>query len=226
MRRLFLIALSSAILLSACGPSKSWPGTVHNGPSQAPATAIATLAATPVPTEANPTEAPTEEPTEAPTEEPTEAPTAAGITFSPPDGSFTVLLPDQPKLTTQTYKTAVGDAPASLWTYEVSNDLAFFVVQASYPKGSLTGASPSAVFDAALNGMVSTTTGAKIVTQGATTLGGHPGRTFVVDTPDATVKGALYIVNDDLYMIYAGYTSAITDMTDADAFLASFEFTI
>ena len=215
MRRLFLLAISSAILLAACGPAKSFPGVPTAAQTQA--AAASTAAATPAPTAAA-----TEDTT------PTETPTAAttGIAFAPTGGGFTVYMPAEPKLTTQTYQTAVGDAPASMWTYEVSNDLAYFVVQASYPKGSMTGHSPASVFDAALNGMVTSTTGASIAAKGDTTLNGHAGKTFTIDTPDASLKGALYIVGDDLYMVYVGYTSTITDMSQVDGFIGTFKLTV
>lgn len=219
MRRLLILVLSSAVLLSACGTAKSWPSLPTKVPSHGPAVATATEATTPEPTEATPTKA---TPTKA---GPTEAPTSAGNAFSPSGGGFTVMLPGEPKLTTQTYSTAVGDAPASLWTYEVSNDLAYFVVLAKYPKGSMTGVSPSLIFDGALNGMVGNTTGAKISAKADTTLGGHPGKTFALEMPTALMKGALYIVGDNLYMVYAAYTSP-ADMAQIDAFLTSFKFSI
>jgi hypothetical protein len=224
VRRLLVLVLSSAVLLAACGTAKSWPSLPPDGPSQAPSVATATEAATPEPTEVGPTEAPPTKapPTKAP---PTAAPTVNGNAFSPSGGGFSVVMPGEPKLTTQTYSTAVGDAPASLWTYEVSNDLALFVVQATYPKGSMTGAAPSLIFDGALNGMVANTTGAKITAKADTTLGGHPGKTFVLEMPTAFMKGALYIVGDSLYMVYAAYTSE-SSMTQVDAFLASFTFSI
>jgi hypothetical protein len=219
VRRLLLFVLSTAIVVAGCGQSKAWPSFPSKAPSQAPASATATLAATPAPTEAAPTEA---VPTKA---APTVAPSLSGSAFSPSGGGFTVLMPGEPKLTTQTYTTAVGDAPASLWTYEVSNDLAYFVVLAKYPKGSMTGVSASLIFDGALNGMVASTTGASIAAKADTTLGGHPGKTFVLNIPGASMKGALYIVGDNLYMVYAAYTTA-ADMTQVDAFLASFTFVI
>jgi hypothetical protein len=215
VRRLFLIAICSAVLLAACGPSKSFPGAPTAAPTPA---ATGTAAATPAPTVAA-----TEDAT--PTEAPTEA-AATGIAFAPAGGGFTVYMPAEPKLTTQTYQTAVGDAPASMWTYEVSNDLAYFVVQATYPKGSMTGHSPASVFDAALNGMVTSTTGASVAAKGDTTLNGHAGKTFTIDTPQASLKGVLYIVGDDMYMVYAGYTSAITDMAPVDGFISSFKLTV
>jgi hypothetical protein len=218
VRRLFLVVLSSAILLAACGSSKTWPGNGSGAPTQA-----STTAAT-APSEATPTIAtPTTQPSEA---TPTDAPADTGIVFTPSDGTFSVSLPGQPKLTTQTYKTAAGDAPANIWTYEVSNDLAYFVVEAAYPKGSMSGVASSSIFDGAINGMVNTTAGASIKATADTTRQGHAGRTFSISTPAADLKGALYIVGDDMYMVYAGYTSAISDLTVVDSFLDSFEFPI
>jgi hypothetical protein len=216
MRRLLLVLLSSAIVLSACGQSKSWPGGSNNALSQPPSAAATTVA----PTEAPPTEAP---PTEAP---PTEAPLPGWIAFSPTDSGFTVLMPGQPTLATSTINTAAGDAPASTWTYEVSNDLVYVVTQARFPTGSVKTASAKSVFDTFVNGMLSSTTGATLSDSADTTLGGRPGRAFTIDTAAVSLKGIAYINNDDLDIVYAGYTPAISDMTEIDAFLASFNFTI
>lgn len=229
MRRLLLVALSCAMLLAACGSSQSWSGLgtdAHGGPS---APSAATTPASPeAPTDAAPTNAPSAAtPTKAaPTKAAPSQAAGAGIDFTPADGSFTVHLPGQPALTTQTYKTAAGDAPTNLWTYQVSADLAYFVAEAAYPAGSMSGQASSAVFDAALNGMVTTTTGAKVTASGSTTRQGHSGRTFSITTPEANLKGLLFIVEDNLYMVYAGYTTAIKDMTPVDSFLASFEFPV
>jgi hypothetical protein len=36
----------------------------------------------------------------------------------------------------------------------------------------------------------------------------------------------MYLVGDNLYMIYAAYTSNITDLTDVDTFIADFKLTV
>ncbi|MGA3057562.1 MAG: hypothetical protein ABSE70_05945 [Candidatus Limnocylindrales bacterium] len=135
-------------------------------------------------------------------------------------------MPGQPTLTTRTIHTAAGDAPASTWTYEVSNDLVYVVTQARFPTGSVKTVSAKSVFDTFVNGMLSGTTGATLSDSVDTTLGGHPGRTFTISTSAASLKGIAYINNDDLDVVYAGYTPSISDMTEVDAFLASFNFTI
>jgi hypothetical protein len=209
VRRLLLILLSSAIVLSACGPSKSWPGGSNKAPSQPPSTAATTLA-----------------PTETPTEAPTEASLPGWTAFSPSGSGFTVLMPGQPTLTTKTIQTAAGDAPASTWTYEVSNDLVYIVTHARFPTGSVASVPSATIFDTFVTGMLNSATGATLSDSVDTTLGGHPGRTFTIDTAAVSLKGIAYIINDDLDVVYAGYTSAISDMTEIDAFLASFNFTV
>jgi hypothetical protein len=205
VRRLLLILLSSTIVLSACGPSKSWPGGSNQAPSQPPS-AVA--------------------PTEAPAETPTEATLPGWTAFSPSGGGFTVLMPGKPTLTTKTIHTAAGDAPASTWTYEASNDLVFIVTHARFPTGSVASVPSATIFDTFVTGMLNSATGATLSESVDTTLGGHPGRTFTIDTAAVSLKGIAYIINDDLDVVYAGYTPAISDMTEVDTFLASFKFTV
>jgi hypothetical protein len=185
-----------------------------------------TLAALVTPTHAA---TPTAAETSAPTLEPT--PTAAlgdagWLVFAPVGDGFTSKFPVKPTLTTQTYKTAAGDAPSSLWTDEESSDLAYFALFAQYPKGSMSGVGTSAVYDGAVSGMTGGTTGLTVDTQGSVTLNGHPGRKFVLTGSAASIKGQMYLVGDNLYMIYAAYTSNITDLTDVDTFIADFKLTV
>lgn len=228
MRRLFLVVLGSAILLSACGQSKGWPDSssaASQAASQAPS-----IAATQAPTQA-PTEAATAAPTA--TAKPKSTPTAAAtqassdwIVFAPAGAGFTSQLPGDPTLSQETYKTAAGDAPASLWTYEDGSDLAYFIALAKYPKGTLSSVSASAVFDGALAGMTGASSGMTLATKGNVTLNGHAGRSFTLTSSDATAKGEMFIVGDNLYVVYAAYTSAITDPSDVNAFIADFKLTV
>jgi len=223
MRRLFLVVLGSAILLSACGQGKGWPDS-NSAASQAPS-----IASTQTPTKA-PTEVPTEAPTAAPKSQPTptEAATQAATvwtTFAPTGAGFTSQFPGDPTLTEETYTTAVGDAPASLWTYEDGADLAYFVALAKYPKGSISKVSASSVFDGALAGMTGSSSGMSIASQGSVTLNGHAGRKFTL-TGSIESKGEMFVVGDNLYMVYAAYSDAITDLTDVDAFIGAFKLLV
>jgi hypothetical protein len=223
VRRLLLIVLSGAILLSACATPKSFPGSETKAPSRAPATP--TLAPTEAPT---PTEAatPTDTPTDAPTDTPTAAPPSDWTTFAPSGSGFSVLMPGKPDLTKKTFNFAAGNAPGSLWSYGISNDLALFLVQANFTKGAISGKAPSALLDAEVAKLVSNTAGSSLVSKADITLNGHPGKTFTVDQPDLSIMGGIFVVQDEILIAYVGYTAANTDTADINSFLGSFEITI
>jgi len=145
------------------------------------------------------------------------------VTVAPTGEGFSVLMPVKPTKTTETYSTAVGDAPASMWTAEPSADLAYFAIHAIYPAGSISGVSAASVFSGAISGM-ETSTGGKVTQQGPTSLSGYPGWTFTIETSSASAQGVLYLVGDDLYLIYAAYAPSRTDFGPIDQFLSSFKF--
>jgi hypothetical protein len=120
----------------------------------------------------------------------------------------------------------VGSAPGSLWTYGVSNDLAFFLVQATFAKGAISGKAPSPLLDAEVARLVSNTAGSTLTAKADTTLNGHPGKTFAVDQPSLSITGAIFVVNDDILIVYVGYTTANNDTADIDTFLGSYAITV
>lgn len=201
MRRLILIVLSSMIFLSACAGSKATP----------------TPSPTLIPT---PTLAPTPSPS------PTASPADEGWTVLAPKGAgFTSKFPGEPKLTKKTQKTDVGNTPSSEWMYLVSNDLAYSVVAVNYPKGSMTGVAPNVIYDGGVKGMTGSTSGLTVKSQGPVNLGGHPGRYFTLTGATASIKGQMFIVRDNLFMVYGTYGAAITDFTGVDKFIADFQLT-
>src|ERR1035437_2353183 len=142
VRRFVLVVLSSAILLSACGTSKGFPQADQSGAAPTVAASVAATVAV------TPTLAPVA--TLAETPAPTAAPTLAGsdwVDIAPVGTGFTAKFPGTPTQSSQSFSTAVGDAPASLWILEESSDLAFFAVEARYPAGSMTGVSTTSVYD-------------------------------------------------------------------------------
>ena len=201
MRRLLLIVLGSAILLSAC------------------ASAAQTAAPTPTPT---PT--PTTTPAATPTSSPTLAPADAGwIVLAPPGGGFTAKFPGTPKLTTTTTTTKEGPTPTSEWEYLASKDLDYNVAMWKYPAGSTTGMAASAIYDSAITGMDSTNH-LTLSTQSDITLNGHAGRAFTLGGASYTLKGELVLVGDNLCMVYASYAPTV-DTAGVTAFLADFQLT-
>ncbi|HEX7613173.1 MAG TPA: hypothetical protein VF371_10410, partial [Candidatus Limnocylindrales bacterium] len=57
------------------------------------------------------------------------------------------------------------------------------------------------------------------------TLNGHAGRKFTL-TGSAGAKGEMFVVGDNLYMVYAAYSDTITDLTDVDAFVGAFKLLV
>lgn len=214
VRRLLAIALGSALFFSACGSSS---GTAAPVPTPTP---TPTPTATPTPT---PTASPTVKITIAPT--PT-SPDADWIVWAPTGSGFTSMFPAEPKLTTATTKTAAGNAPSSTWTYLESTELALYVTLVKYPKGSLTGQAPSAIFDAFINGIAAASKGVAVDSKTATTMGGHAASSFKMSSTSAGIEGEVVIVGDNLYVVYAAYLLTLTDTSPVDAFIADFALTV
>jgi hypothetical protein len=196
MRRLFLVVLGSAILMSACSASSP---AASSAPTAAP-----TAAPTSVPSVAGPAD-------------------AGWIDFAPAGAGFSGKIPGQPKLTTQTYQTEVGAAPSSLWAYEQSNDLAYFFLTAAYPAGSMTGVAPTLIYNGAVNGMAGGTASLAVTSQTDMSISGQPGQSFQLTGTTASVKGEIVIVGDTLFVVYVAYTPKITDFAPIDAFFADFQ---
>ena len=218
MRRLLLVLFGSAVLLSACGSSNATP---------APATATPAVVATPV-TAPTPTDAPTVVETATPVV--LVAPSNAGVdgdwvTLAPAAAGFTAKFPVMPTLTTQTATTAVGDALASLWTYEQGGNLAYYVQVTNYPKGSLAAANASTMYDAAIQSMTGGTSQLTLAGETDLTLGGHAGRLFLLTSALGSLKGGVWIAGDVMYMVYVSFTSSV-DPGLIDTFLSDFQLTV
>jgi hypothetical protein len=210
VRRIFLVVLGSAILVSACGSSK----------------------ATPVPATQAPVATPTDAPaaTDAPVVVPSLAPSNAGldgewIAFAPDGIGFTAKFPETPTLTTQTSTTAVGDAAVSVWAFEQGGNLVYDVMVTKYPAGSLAPAKLSALYDGAINGMTGGEANLTVAGQQDMMLGGHAGRTFLLTSATGSIKGGVWIVGDNMYMAYVAFTSSV-DPGLIDTFLSDFALTV
>jgi hypothetical protein len=190
------------------------------------------------PSAATPFETPAGVPTDAPAATPSSdsqpsvlAPDTSWITLSPSGAAFSAKFPAEPKLTTQTQSTAVGNATESLWTYQENTHLALFVGQVVYPKGSMKGTNTTSVYDGGVAGMLATTAGLSVDHQNDVTLGGHPGRAFTLSASSGALKGVamqgqMYLIGDNLYMVYAAYDDSILDFAELDAFIADFQLTV
>lgn len=203
MRRVLLLALSSALFLSACGSATT---------SKAPAAASdgvgssAEIVATPTPP-TNPSIAPS-------------ANTMDGewVTFAPAGAAFASKMPAAPSLTNSTTKTAAGNATTSLWTDEQGGNLSYYIQASAYPAGSLS----PAVYDDVISAL-SASSGLAISTKTDVTVTGHAGKLFLLASALGSIKGEVFIVGDTVYMAYVAFTSSV-DMGAVDAFFIDFKF--
>jgi hypothetical protein len=210
VRRIFLIVLGSAILVSACGSSTATSAPATQAPVATPTAALAA--------------------TDTPVVVPSLAPSNAAldgdwITFAPDGTGFTAKFPGAPTLTTQTQTTAVGDAAVSLWAFEQGGNLVYDVMVTKYPTGSLAAAKLSALYDGAINGMTGGEANLTVAGQEDMALGGHDGRTFLLTSATGSVKGGVWIVGDNMYMAYVAFTSSV-DPGLIDTFLSDFALTV
>lgn len=153
------------------------------------------------------------------------APDTAWITFAPPGDGFSAKFPAKPTLTTQTVRTPSGNAPISLWVYEENSHLDFVAGFGAYPKGSTSGLDLGVVYDGAIAGMESST-GLTVASQRDCTLDGHTGRAFTLSGSQGSVQGQIYLVGDDLFMVYSVYDATIADLSEVNAFIADFQLTV
>ncbi len=219
------LALGGVVLLAISGglfaiarQSSAHPGATPSGSLPALAVTSPSASTGPIGTD---TPAPAETP--AATETSPSSAISDWITFSPSGVGFTAMYPGQPKLTSQTSKTPVGNVPVSIWSYVDSTHLMLFAGRGRYPAGSMTGVSPSAVFDGSVSGMA-TGSAQTLESSADCTRDGYPGRAFVLTGSQVTTKGQIYLVGDDMYMVYAIYDAA-GDVSQVDGFLASFHLT-
>ena len=147
------------------------------------------------------------------------------ITFAPSGRGFTARYPGQPSLASQSIQTAVGEAPVALWTYQDGAHLGLFAGVATYPANSMTGVTQSAVYDGAVAGMASSTS-LHVDSVSQSVRDGHTGRAFSMSGATYSTQGQIYMVGDNLYMVYAVYDSFLRDRTRVDAFLAGFHLTV
>jgi hypothetical protein len=162
--------------------------------------------------------------TPAPTPHATSGGVSSWITFQSPGGGFTAIFPAQPKETSETTKTAVGDAPVSVWSYIESAHLALFAGIAKYPAGSMTGVGASAIYDGAVTGMA-TSSSQTVDSQGPCDRDGHAGREFTLTSKQYNTKGQIYLIGDNMYMVYVVYDTG-ADSSKLQAFLATFHITV
>jgi hypothetical protein len=178
------------------------------------------------------------EPAAAPAE-PTAAPDplAGWITFTAPDGSFTVRLPEEPEVESETVPTEAGDIEIAMYLTE-GDDRMVMLSHNGFPAmiaeviASGDDATIQSLLDGGRDGAVSNVGGA-LQDEKQITVAGFPGRefTFSVDSSASPTGEAItgiarvIVVKDRLYQLLSLTTADETDPALVQAFFDSFQLT-
>ena len=189
---------------------------------------------------AEPTTAPAAPAEPAATPEPTATPDplADWITFTAPDGSFTVQLPEEPATQSQTVPTEAGDIEVAMYLVE-GDDWMLMLSQNSFPASiaDLVAAGDEAfiqgLLDNGRDGAVGNVSGT-LQNEKQITVDGFPGRefTFIVDSSASPTGDAItgiarvILVKDMLYQMITLSTADETDPALAQAFFDTFHLTV
>lgn len=206
----FMALLIMTVALAACGGSAA-------GPTAAPAAAAT---ATPLP-----------EPTAIPD------PLDGWITFTAPDGSFTVRMPEEPTVDEQTVTTEAGDIQIGMYGVEQSNSMVM-VSHNGFPQSivDLLAAGDETVIksmlDGGRDGAVANVKGT-FQSERDVTVNGFPGRefTFTIDGANSPTGGPVLgtarviLTKDRLFQLIALEAQDKADAALVQNFFDSFQIT-
>jgi hypothetical protein len=138
------------------------------------------------------------------------------ITFSSPEGSFSIGMPGQPTASSQTASTAAGPIEIHLFEFATADQkTAYMVSYNDYPAGAV--GEPQGTLDGAVQGAI-TNSKATLVQSHAIDLGGVPGRDYTATVAGGSLHGHIYLRGSRLYQVLI----AGSDLPSEDAFLGSF----
>ncbi len=145
--------------------------------------------------------------------------------FNSVEGRFSVMFPGDPKTTTQTVPTAVGDITLTMYTASTS-DGAYFVGYADYPADAVASSDPQNMLDGARDGALKNVNGT-LISEEKITLDGNPGRSLQFKSSDGknVAYGHIYLIDNRLYQILVVSAPGKLTQDQIDAFLNSFSLT-
>lgn len=123
--------------------------------------------------------------------------------FTPADGSFSVLMPGEPKATSQSQKTFMGEINLNLFIAQPpKQEVAYIVAYNDFPNSYGKMADPQEVLTNAQEMALKTTQG-KIISQRAIqSNNGHPGRELEYVNPGGKItKNRMFFAQGRLYQI-------------------------
>ncbi len=142
------------------------------------------------------------------------------IEYRSEEGGFTVLLPAQPEVKTQSTATLAGTVPLTMALTEMKN-YAAGVSFNDFP--SQVTADPETVLSGGRKGAAQNLKGT-VVSEKPVKLGSYPGTEFVVEAPNNLIYTArIYVVNDRLYQILFLTSKDQIDQFDVQGFFDSFK---
>lgn len=164
-------------------------------------------------------------------------PLAGWITFAAPDGSFTVRLPEEPEVQSETVPTDAGDVEIAMYITE-GDDRMVMLSHNGFPASvadaiaSGDDAFVQGLLDSGRDGAVGNVSGT-LQGESQITVGGFPGRefTFSVDSSASPTGSAIsgiarvILVKDRLYQLISLTTADETNPAAVQAFFDSFQLT-
>lgn len=148
---------------------------------------------------------------------------AAAAPWTSPDGKFTIAFPAEPKATSETDSSPLGDITSHTFTAD-QGGVTYSVTYSDLPGLAVLFGGSGTIYDNAKGDLLHSAFG-KATSWNDQTIAGHPGKALVYDVPehegqpDMTGKANLVLVGDRLYVINV---TAPAGQGNADAFLNSF----
>jgi len=144
-------------------------------------------------------------------------------TFSSPDGSFSVLFPNNPTENKQSVNTAAGSINSTMYISTDENATNYMVGYTDYPEANIKQVQPDKMFDGGRDRLIASEKG-KLISQSAITLAAYPGRAIAVECPDGLIITArLYLVKNRFYQLLAETKRTKEDAERIKSFLDSFK---
>jgi len=112
---------------------------------------------------------------------------------------FSVLMPGEPKFTSESVKTALGPIEAHQWMWEPSEKTAFLVMVNQYPQAHVDKVGTTALFDGAQKGGLGPS--GKLRSRKDVKVEGFPGRDVVIERDGHTNFVRFFLVKNRFYQL-------------------------
>ncbi len=143
--------------------------------------------------------------------------------FSPKDGSFSVLMPGLPMEDKQDVKTVSGDVVVTMYLLEVKNEGSLIVSSSEFPEAALQAGTDEKRLDGARDGAVMSAKG-KLRSEKKIMLDGRPGRELTIDSEKSgTVRTRIFAADKRLYQTLIAGSKTFVSGKEAEMFLDSFK---